>query len=839
MATFWRNGVIIAILCLLTAWLKPALAAGVVINDFWLDSDNGGGNHQTQHLYITSSGHVDFLLDQWSYADCLFVYSPELDCHGCNDCGHSQDGCTECNRLKYELLADLEHMLPGKPSIDSITPQCDQRGGGLLVHFRDSEEVNRFGISTYTVEDDEVSVAVVRIPEAEVSNDNYYGNNLQIGLGGETKFWRIPLHYIEAQSAIDYISAFAEYTPELYGSTMVFPDGTLVEVPELEENSISTLPKLSPAQLVDRAALCVWYLTNYMQISRIEAGRLTEIKDFSYATLRLALEAEGCVAFKDALPAFTERDALTPYATRGWLLRNSTELIGFRRHFFEIVQKAKPNDKVAQNTLAQQWFNAQFSGTYGFELDALLDYAGRPELPAGYKQASKLLDDPPAARRFLAQNDTVGLIKDLRAFADKLPQTKKPLERVEDAFKLFFPNASLADLEKAATKAPAISPPVDVESNLPYNGDNTLEQPFKWSGGWNFGNAFVAPLDGNKTSAVGKPESMAPSSQDGGETEGKTRPQALIRKPVRAGLKEGVTLDISTQSGEASTDELGPLNVAPKDVIIFQGNEAGAKKLEQMLAVMDFAPRRIKLRVHICEIREDGLDELGFDLGPNNVRDQYVEQGSEKDIFEPFSLGDFYRARGLTFEAVLGTLIKDGRAKILAEPTLTTVENYPAQFAAVRKVPFTSGIRADANSDIIIEEIDYREIGIKLDFLPRLGHGDSLTIDVRPVISSLLDQTAEGGNSVDATGALQAPEYFERSVKSIVSVRNGEPFAIAGMIDERMQFDVDKIPILSEIPLLGKLFQKKRSVKDRSEVCIIVIPEIMEDIAASGYYVQE
>lgn len=284
---------------------------------------------------------------------------------------------------------------------------------------------------------------------------------------------------------------------------------------------------------------------------------------------------------------------------------------------------------------------------------------------------------------------------------------------------------------------------------------------------------------------------------------------------------------------EAADDVLGTLwkaplddlNIARKDVLIVHGSRAAVAQIRQLVAQFDWPPHSIRLRIQICELREDAIRSIGINLD-DRQRATFVEQPNGGS-FEALSAGDFRRNTGLELQATLDALMTDGKASILAEPVLTTVEGEAAMYTATENVPYFAGGTFDTDTNTTSQTIAYRDIGIKLAFRPRLGRGNSLVIDVMPEISTLVDQNV--GTTPSSVEDLLPPRFLERRMRSVVTVENGEPFVLAGMITEKDRFDVDKVPLLSELPLLGKLFRKKTKTRESSEVCIIVIPEIVRN----------
>lgn len=816
-------------------------AGGVFILDYW--AEQGGdrvsrdgkpgitSDPPARMLYVTTSERVQFNLDKWSYADCVFVYSPEVVCPGCGACTATVGDYVECITAKSAVGFD------SNKHIEDVEPWCDRQGAGLLIHLENWENVNRFGITLFTLEEkDRQAITVVRIPDKNITNDNWHEKNIQLGLEhtGGPIIKRIPLHYIDPNTAIKYIANAAPHAYELHGSIIMFPDGTSVEVPKPAKGN--GLPKLTTADLLNANTKTVWFLSHYDAISKVEFDIEFEFKDVYGFTYKQLVSGLLCMPYTRKFEVIEESDVASRDAAQKWVTNHKEFIEGYIAHFEDQLPSHSSGD-ISEFTT---YMDAQFKGHYGFTLRELITYAkGGMSNLACLPYLLELPLPPPRVNSTLEFADAWSWATD----SQKLGFMDNFVKHYRKQLGKWHGQTSGDDLNKATEQYLDYMNgqfkgyyDVSLEEFLNFVlADNSLDRTTF--------NSYLIALDMLSQSSATMASSVMSTSPTCEPCISKTIAGATLtlrKQSAKPAPKTTVKINKPAEEDSAAADEdkdkeepeFSDLHVAPANAIIYQGSAAGAKYLERFLKELDYAPRRIKLRVHICEIREDGLKELGIDVGPNVIENQhFVEQGSSKGNFEAFSLGNFHRATGLTFTTLIGTLIQEGKAKILAEPTLTTVEDQVAVYSALRKIPYSSGTLLDTDSNTITENIEYEEVGIVLKFKPRLGHGDTLTIDVRPTISSLLDTSVEGGNSRAATGGLVAPEFFERQLNSIVSVRNGEPFVVAGMIDERMQVDINKVPILSEFPLIGKLFEKKRKDVNRTEVCIIVIPEILEDIA--------
>src|SRR4029077_875954 len=120
--------------------------------------------------------------------------------------------------------------------------------------------------------------------------------------------------------------------------------------------------------------------------------------------------------------------------------------------------------------------------------------------------------------------------------------------------------------------------------------------------------------------------------------------------------------------------------------------------------------------------------------------------------------------------------------------------------------------------------IQFREFGIKIRFLPKITPRGTIQLQVTPEVSAL-----DYANAVTFQG-YTIPALSTRRVQTEVELESGQSFVIAGLLDQRMTETMNKIPGLSAIPLLGKLFQTKSVGRNNSELMVIITPEIVRPI---------
>lgn len=178
----------------------------------------------------------------------------------------------------------------------------------------------------------------------------------------------------------------------------------------------------------------------------------------------------------------------------------------------------------------------------------------------------------------------------------------------------------------------------------------------------------------------------------------------------------------------------------------------------------------------------------------------------------------------------LGTTIKaletKGLLEILAEPNVLAQNGQQASFLAGGEFPFPMVQGATGGSAAAVT-IQFREFGIRLNFLPTITSRGTIQLQVEPEVSAL-DFTQ--GLSVSG---FVVPGLTIRKMNTTVELNPGQSFAIGGLLDNRVTETMQKIPYLGDIPVLGKLFRSINRNKTNTELLVIVTPEILNNPASS------
>lgn len=183
---------------------------------------------------------------------------------------------------------------------------------------------------------------------------------------------------------------------------------------------------------------------------------------------------------------------------------------------------------------------------------------------------------------------------------------------------------------------------------------------------------------------------------------------------------------------------------------------------------------------------------------------------------------------GLDIDFTLDALEQKGLAKTLAEPTLISLSGERASFLAGGEFPIpvsqsNSGQGAGGGGFSAIT-VEFKPFGVSLGFTPTVLSDNTINLLVEPEVSSI-DPSA----SV-TVGGLSVPGLRTRRASTVLELRDGESFAIAGLIQQDFETTVDQVPLLGSLPIIGSLFRSSGFRKGETELLIVVTPRLVQPI---------
>ena len=248
--------------------------------------------------------------------------------------------------------------------------------------------------------------------------------------------------------------------------------------------------------------------------------------------------------------------------------------------------------------------------------------------------------------------------------------------------------------------------------------------------------------------------------------------------------------------------------------------------------------QQVMLQVRIAEVNRRALSELGtsFFTGATGAGDwigrgtsgqfasvtftdlQRAETPDRVDISGKMEFSDFLNIFLFNTKWNAGSLVRalkqSGHFQSLAEPNLIAYNGREASFLAGGEFP------VPIVTSLGQLTIQFKEFGVRLNFTPTIA-GDLIRLKVRPEVSEL-----DFNNGITLEG-FRIPALQTRRAETEVELRDGQSFAVAGLIDNTAQLDTAAIPLLSQVPIIGHLFKSRADRKERTELLVLITPRLV------------
>ncbi len=277
-------------------------------------------------------------------------------------------------------------------------------------------------------------------------------------------------------------------------------------------------------------------------------------------------------------------------------------------------------------------------------------------------------------------------------------------------------------------------------------------------------------------------------------------------RPVITGPSRSVGEAVDTA---AAAESYAPQGAPPINNSVIQGTQ------------------QVNIRVRFAEVSRTDLLAYGvswdamanpgsFSFGLMNGSGAGAGQGLTNGSYR---VGLGLHTSNVNIDVLLEALQRNGVLTVLAEPNITAITGQTASFLAGGEIPVPVPV---ANDQIGIQ---YKQFGVSLLFTPTLLPNRRIALQVRPEVSSLSNAGAITLRNI------QVPALQVRRADTTVEVASGQTFAIAGLFQRNMTQDVDRFPVLGEVPVLGELFKSSRYQKNETELVILITPYLVKPVS--------
>ena len=298
------------------------------------------------------------------------------------------------------------------------------------------------------------------------------------------------------------------------------------------------------------------------------------------------------------------------------------------------------------------------------------------------------------------------------------------------------------------------------------------------------------------------------------------------------------------QTVSLADDKIADVVAITADELVVIGKEVGNTTLivwgesqqyisHRITVDRNFSGQQVMLEVQIGEVNRNTAKELGFDWTWENYDDDFVVEG-DKSVGSfagqtqgpriPLGTGTnttgYFRYVGNlnAISASIHALQENGDYKLLASPQLLCLSGEEANFLAGGEIPVPVSVTGAGGIQQV--GIEWKEYGVRLNFTPKIIDSTLINLAVMPEVSSL-----DYNNAILLSG-FQIPALLTRRAKATVELTSGQGLLLGGlMVKERVQ-QVQRVPILGHIPIIGTFFTRKEATTQDNELLILVSPRL-------------
>ena len=342
----------------------------------------------------------------------------------------------------------------------------------------------------------------------------------------------------------------------------------------------------------------------------------------------------------------------------------------------------------------------------------------------------------------------------------------------------------------------------------------------------------AGPTRGDRSSALGN------SSSAGSNVASNNPAAGDLFDPASEGASP---FSSSLTMASAQTDDLAIQPAPELNAIIVRGTPAAVAAVAALIADLDVRRPQVLIEAAIAEVTGDAAEQLGIQIGAGTSAVFGGVTGGTSFANTGVSLGSVIAALlpgtgallngGLAlaggsrgdFSVLVQALGTSVKANLLSTPSITTLDNEPAEIVVGQNVPFRTGSFSTNNNSLTpFTTIERQDVGITLRVIPRIHEGDSIRLEVSQEVSSLVGSVSGAADLVTN----------RRSIQTTVLADDGDTIVLGGLISDDRGSTKSQVPLLGDIPVVGNLFKSRQVARTRRTLFVFLRPTILRDRAS-------
>lgn len=292
---------------------------------------------------------------------------------------------------------------------------------------------------------------------------------------------------------------------------------------------------------------------------------------------------------------------------------------------------------------------------------------------------------------------------------------------------------------------------------------------------------------------------------------------------------------VSTQPIQINNNDGGAIVIPDTrtNSVLVAGLQEDILMAEAAIKTLDKALKQVSIEVSLIEIKKDDTNNLGLII--NSQKGNYSGGFNNPNGFTGYNFSSLANQSGITLNTLkdlgssdtaltLQNLIKNKKAKLLANPQILALDGSESLIKITDQVVSKTTTTTTATSTTYNTEV--ADVGIVLNILPKIGDDNCVTMKIRPSITDPLPEITVGSG---ASAVKITPISTREVILQDVRIKSGETLSIAGLTKENNVETIGKIPLMADLPIVGKLFQNKEYTHSKTELLILITPKIVDE----------
>lgn len=283
--------------------------------------------------------------------------------------------------------------------------------------------------------------------------------------------------------------------------------------------------------------------------------------------------------------------------------------------------------------------------------------------------------------------------------------------------------------------------------------------------------------------------------------------------------RPGTTGGVTSSSGG---DDLRPDGIdaiipfEQDNSLLVKGEDDAVQELKDLITLVDIPPKQVMIKAEFIEVSTNITKRLGVDWllsRPNAaVQTNFLPSGNVLAFVQSGNLTANLRAE-----------LTDSGGKIVNAPIISTLNNTAASISVGKQIPFYQQVTQNNGQTLVTtSNVTYIDASTQLQVLPQINGDNSITLILAP-------QVSDSSGFVQGPDGQQAPQISQQVLSTARRVANGETIVVGGFIKKNDSNGRSRVPILSELPIIGGLFRSKFNTKADTETLIFITPTVIED----------